>query len=202
MGFLDVMKKIGGTALPLLGAAASGPAAPLVQSLIANALGTEGSDEAISKALESDPEALLKLKTLESEERLELRRLTIEQARLAIGERQAEIAADTAQQQQVNETMRAELVASDWYKSSWRPTFGYGFTLSWLLLIGGVVYSMCFNPEQAPAVMNALVALQPLLIMGAAILGVNIHQRSKDKRAGSGHEESLSGALSTVLRGK
>ena len=57
---------------PVIGTAIGGPPGALVGSMIATALGVEDSPEAVAKELKHNPEAYVKLKQLESDERLKL----------------------------------------------------------------------------------------------------------------------------------
>ncbi len=65
----DKVKQFISGAAPVVGGLVGGPAGGAVGALIASALGTENDPEAIMKKLETDPEALIKLKQLESDER-------------------------------------------------------------------------------------------------------------------------------------
>ncbi|WP_258292100.1 hypothetical protein, partial [Escherichia marmotae] len=54
-----------GKAAPIVGGLIGGPAGAAVGGLVASALGTEATPDAISRALETDPQAAVKLKELE-----------------------------------------------------------------------------------------------------------------------------------------
>lgn len=56
-------------AAPILGSLAAGPAGGAVGALIAQKLGTASDPEAVLEAMKADPEALLKIKQLEQDER-------------------------------------------------------------------------------------------------------------------------------------
>lgn len=208
MAFLDGLKAFGKGALRFLPALAGGPAGPLIQSLVSDALGVDDDESAVLEALKNDPEALVKLKKLESDERIRLKELAIEQGKLAIQEKQAEaeqrkaeLAAETAQHSTVNETIRAELETKDRFKSYWRPMFGYVYTLSWLLLMLAVSYSIAFKPDTAVQAINAVTALQPILGVGLVVLGVVASKRSQDKQASLGVQPNgIMSAIATRIK--
>jgi hypothetical protein len=80
------------TAAPLLGGIIAGPAGAgvgQVINLVAGALGleTEATPEAIAQKLATDPEALLKLRQLETTHAEQLARIALEQARLELADR-------------------------------------------------------------------------------------------------------------------
>jgi hypothetical protein len=163
-------------ATPALGSALAGPAGGAVGGLIASALGSKESPDAVSQALESNPEAAAKLQALEQEHQREIRSMTLE--------------AETQRIKQINKTMRAELGADSGYRAGWRPTFGYAAALAWVAQIGGVVYAMVANPEYAADLINSITALTPMWSVALAVLGVNIRQRSRDKEVAAGGKSS------------
>lgn len=60
-------------AAPILGSLAAGPAGGAVGALIAQKLGTASDPEAVLEAMKADPNALLKIKQIEQDERESLR---------------------------------------------------------------------------------------------------------------------------------
>jgi hypothetical protein len=76
MNWSDVGAIIGKTA-PLLGTLLGGPAGGAVGAIIAAALGTDSTPDSVAKAVQSDPQAALKLAEIQSTERVELQRLLI-----------------------------------------------------------------------------------------------------------------------------
>ncbi|PHQ89510.1 MAG: hypothetical protein COB42_06700 [Sulfurimonas sp.] len=64
------IKELIGTVAPTLGTLLGGPVGAVAGSLIATALGVEDNPQAIEKELRSNPEAFLKLKKLDSDERI------------------------------------------------------------------------------------------------------------------------------------
>ena len=165
-------------AAPLLGSLL-GPAGTAAGSLIASALGVDESPEAVMQALQQDPQAAIKLQQIEREHKRELRRMKIE--------------AETAQITQINETMRAELKTDGWFKSGWRPTIGYVTSFSFAGLMAGLVYALFKEPGNASDIIaEASIVLTAML----TVLGVNITQRSGDKRASIG--QNTPGILGSI----
>jgi len=83
MNWKDIAGALG-KAAPVLGGILGGPAGAAVGSLVAGALGTDATPEAVSKALTQDPQALVKLKELEVNAKVQLQQLAVsaEQNRL------------------------------------------------------------------------------------------------------------------------
>lgn len=184
-------------AAPLVGSLLGGPAGGAVGSLVATALGSEATPEATAKALQADPAALERVRTLELENERELTRMHLE--------------AETARLTQVNQTMRAEAASHDAYVRRWRPTFGYVTAFTWLLqtlaLVVAVVAASLVYPERAGDIMGGLATLMGAMVtmwgIALAVLGVNVAKRSQDKQvaAGQAPDSGLLGALAKRLAG-
>lgn len=96
---------------------------------------------------------------------------------------QAQLNARVESSEQVNATMRAELAATSGYRAGWRPAIGYVCAASFGGLVAALVYAIIQEPSTAAAVVeSATVVLASML----AVLGVNVHQRSKDKQTAAG----------------
>lgn len=74
MNWSDLGKKVANFA-PLLGGVLGGPAGAGIGQILASEFGTEPEPGAIAKAIEADPNAALKLKEVQSNNRVELQRL-------------------------------------------------------------------------------------------------------------------------------
>ena len=85
MNWIKVAEQVAGSGAKLLGTALGGSVGGQVGSLVAHALGVENTPEAVSAELEKNPEAYLKLKELESNQKIELNRMALQelQAQLA-----------------------------------------------------------------------------------------------------------------------
>jgi hypothetical protein len=64
-------------AAPVVGTLVGGPAGPAVGALIASALGTEATPDAVMEKLKSDPDALLKIEKMERDERAHIREMEL-----------------------------------------------------------------------------------------------------------------------------
>ena len=69
----DTVKSLIADAAPLVGSLIGGPVGGGVGALVANALGVEHTPEAIEAEIHRNPDALLKITQMESEERIRLR---------------------------------------------------------------------------------------------------------------------------------
>ena len=83
MNWSDV-KDIVGKAAPLVGSLLGGPAGGAVGSMVAHALGTDDSPDAVVNALKANPDALVKVKQIEADhaEKLQELQVTAENNRL------------------------------------------------------------------------------------------------------------------------
>lgn len=184
-------------AAPLVGSLLGGPAGGAVGGLVAKALGTDPTPDAVGEALKADPQALERVRKLEMENERELTRMHLE----------AEIARLT----EVNKTMRAEVVSSDGYVRRWRPTFGYAVALAWVIqafgIIGACLYAAIATPTEAGPIINAVGDMVSALSMqwavALSVLGVNVAKRSQDKQVASGQQpgNGLLGTLTKRLSG-
>lgn len=95
MGWSDV-KDVVGKVAPLAGTLLAGPAGGAVGGLLASALGVEASPQAVSQAVQSDPEAALKVRQVEA--RLEA---TLIESRASV--------------------IQAEAKGESWLQRNWRP---------------------------------------------------------------------------------
>lgn len=171
----NVKKLIGGVA-PMIGTLIGGPA---VGGMVASLLGVANTPEAIEQELKNNPDALIKLKQLESDERIQLKELAFKHANIESEERKLSVV-------QQHATMQAEIASNDPWVRRWRPTFGYSVCLAWSLLFFGLAFTMIFNPKEAADLVNSIVALTPLFGIALSVLGISIHKRSVDKQVSAG----------------
>lgn len=198
MDWKQIAKKLGGAGLGLLGnAIAPGIGGPVV-AMIGEALGleTEATPEAIDKRL-NDPDAVVKLRELQSRERTRL-------AELASAERLAEIDERKAALAEINRTARAEAGTDDKFVRRWRPTMGYVVTAAfgWVTFCIGllIVVSGFRDVSQSVTTLQALSGpLMTLFGIGLSVLGVSVRERSKDKQVAAGMQPR---GLLDVIRGK
>ena len=136
MTFKDVASKIA-QAAPLLGTVLGGPAGGAIGgviSAVASAFGLKPDDvkkdpQKLVKAIETDPEAALKLKQLEMEMQSELRKLALEQDRLRLQD-----VAD-ARKRELAIVQRTGKKDINLYILAWTIVFGFFFLCGLLLYI-------------------------------------------------------------------
>lgn len=172
---------------PAIGGVLAGPAGAAAGTVLASVLGTDDSPEAVAAAIQADPEAAAKIRQAELEHATQMRKLLLES-------RTAEQAEKTARMAEINKTMRAELAHDGWWRAGWRPAVGWVMALSVLAIVGGLVASLVREPGQIEPVVDAIIAL--VVVMGP-VLGVNIHQRSRDKQVAAGIQPA--GLLQSLL---
>lgn len=161
MDWKDIAGTVG-KAAPILGTLLGGPAGGAVGGLIASVLGTGGTPDEVSTALAANPDAAVKLKQIEKDRQVELQGLAVQHA-------SAQIAAEAASVQAVNQTMQAETKAEHWPTYSWRPFCGFVFGISFF----GIYFVLPLLKMQVPSVpFEAWTAL-------GAVLGVASWFRGK-----------------------
>ena len=158
---------------PMMGTLLGGPAGAAVGGMIASALGTSSTPDAVADALRANPEAALKLRQIESDERMKLRALSVEMAK-------AEMDAAVKSAADVNKSMQSEAASEHWPTYAWRPFIGFvfGFNLFVTSMTVSAVYIavMCGNVSAAaalgslPAMVGALGAVNgaALPVIGVA----------------------------------
>ncbi len=119
----DIANDVGKVA-PLLGTLLGGPAGAAVGSIVSSALGTGNDPSSVLAGLTS-PDAAVKLKQIESDQAVNLQKLTVE----AEANR---LAAETAQAQAVNASIQAEAKSDHWPTYTWRPFIGFCFGFAWI----------------------------------------------------------------------
>lgn len=181
----DKIKEVIGNSAPLIGGLVGGPAGAGIGAIISSALGTDNNPDAIYKELTSNPDAILKLRELEFTHKMELEKLYIN--------------ADTQRLKTVNDTMRSEYQSEDKYVKRWRPTFGYAMVFTWSITWLALCYVIIWDTDKAAAVITALTGTAMMWSIALAVLGVNVHQRSKDKQTMAGFQPKT---ILEQLRGK
>ena len=80
----DNIKELIGTSAPVIGTLLGGPAGGAVGGLISKALGVENTPEAIELALTNNPDALVKIKELETSKELAILQAELERKRIDV----------------------------------------------------------------------------------------------------------------------
>lgn len=159
---------------PAVATALGGPAAGGITagaaSMVTGLLGVENSPAGLVAATQ-DPEKQAELIRINNEhrERLERMRLDAEAAHAA---------EETKRLAEVNQTIRAELVADHWWKSGWRPFNGWMLALSLAVVNFGLIAVIVMEPSRLGEVVDVLIWS---VVAQGAVQGVNIKQRSNDK---------------------
>lgn len=138
----DNVKQLIGNTAPLIGSLIGGPAGGAIGSLVASALGVENSPGAIEAELLTNPDALLKLKQLEMENAIELKRLSLEEAGLKLKQHQAELV-DTQH-------------AREQHKDHWMPNL---LAIAMVVMVAGMFAALMFGPEVPQRYDNVLMII-------------------------------------------
>lgn len=168
------IKELIGTSAPIVGGLIGGPAGATIGGLVSNVLGVEENPKTVYEELKNNPEAIVKLKEFEFQNKENLLKMRL--------------SAETNKLQIVNDTYREEIKQEDKYVKRWRPTFGYALILTWVMTWSGILYSIIFNVKEAPIIINSLVGTTMLWGVALSVLGIAVHNRSKDKQLLAGIE--------------
>ena len=168
---------------PLLGAALPIPGGAALGSIIASVFGGDANDpKSLSRAIQANPEAAVKLKQIETEHKTELERIAMQ--RMA-----NELAADTARIDSVNKTMQVESSRGG-LPAFWRPFWGIISAVAFFIKVSAISYLLVFKPEQAATAITALSSLSIFWGVPLAILGVSAYHRGVEKRIAAGEKIS------------
>lgn len=151
-----------GKAAPIVGTLLGGPAGGAIGGVIASVLGTGNNPDEVAAALSANPDALVKVKQIEADQKTRLSELAVDQAK-------AEIAAASQAISDVNKTMQAESASEHWPTYTWRPFIGF---IAGTMLIG-VYFILPLAHIPVPAVPESV------WIMIGGILGVASWFRGK-----------------------
>jgi len=184
----DKVKSLVSESAPLLGGLIGGPAGSII-SLIASSLGTDETPTAIEQAIQTDPDAALKLRTTQENNLAMLQHMALQ--------------VDQAKFTENHKTYRAELSQDDLYTKRWRPTLGYALTFSWVITWLAIAYTIIWETSNAQNIITALVNTSALWVVALGVLGVNVHSRSQDKKLQAGVLESgMFDKLKNLIGGK
>jgi len=175
----DDVKNFVGKAAPMIGTLIGGPAGTAVGGLVSSALGTDNDPDQVMQELQANPDALLKVKRLEIEQKSELRKLSIQAE-------QNRLQAETVRLQETNKTMRAEIQSEDPYVRRARPTFLYVLAFSVAAEVLLALLALIIAPDQLPALKEIYIALATPQGVGLAACGIYIKKRSDDKGVAAG----------------
>lgn len=154
-------------AAPILGTALGGPAGAAVGGIIASALGAKATPDAVSAALQADPEAMVKMKQVELDHANELVKINLEHEAAQISETQA--------------TMRAEIASNDPVVRWARPMFLYVTAFSVFVEVIIALVVVLVRPEQMGTLGTLFGALATPQSIALAACGIYLKKRSDDK---------------------
>lgn len=187
---------VGGFA-PVIGGLLGGPAGATAGALIARGLGCEETPEAVSQAIKQDPEAFVKIKKIESEERIEMANIALEEKRMLVE-------AGSKDMGTVNATMQVEAKSDKWWVSGWRPFNGFMFGITmfmvyfFLPLVFGLIEAFAEgSPELEVPEIEYFVWLA-----WASVLGVASWHRGMKQRLDSGEvgKPGIMGAIANRIK--
>lgn len=113
LSWSDVGKALGGIA-PILGTALGGPAGAVVGSMVASALGTSSTPDAVNAAVAADPANAAKILALQAQHEENLRKMNLDY-QTALVNAQAGV-------------VEAEAKSDSWLAANWRPILMLTFT--------------------------------------------------------------------------
>jgi len=184
MNWKELGRKVVKIGAPLLGTALGGPGGGALGALVASAFGVDTDDpKELMKALERDPQALVKLKELEFRHKERLEEIALERVKI-------EVEKELTQIRQVNETMRAEAKSEHWPQYSWRPFNGFMYAMA----VVCIYFALPLAGKPIPSVPEWV------WLGWGAILGVTTWDRGKQKRAMAGDKSDgvLTGAIKAI----
>ncbi|KFA98785.1 hypothetical protein [Vibrio sp. ER1A] len=143
----DKVKSMLASAAPLVGGLVGGPVGGAVGTLISSTLGVENTPEAIEHELSNNPDAILKVKQMEMDHKVELKNLALKEMSLQLDYEKAKLA-DTQD-------------ARKQHKDHWMP---WALTLILSLMVSGMFAALFFGkPPQDYA--------QVLIMIAGTVLG-------------------------------
>ncbi len=199
MNWKDIGHSIADTA-PLLGSLLGGPPGAAVGALISSAFGVKAEPDKLAEAIKADPEAALKLRQIELDNKTELERLTLQAETQKLAE-------DTKRIQAVNATMQAEARSTWWFSAFWRPFWGVTSALAFMAIVGGIIYLAATaikagNYNMLMTIPQIIMSMAALFAIPGTILGVTAWHRGQMQRIRAGEVKSvgLMGALAERIK--
>lgn len=134
---------------------------------LADRLGVPATPEAIGRKIETDPDAAVIVREVEAEVRQDL-------ARIAEADRDIMLS--------YHRVLEADQKSEGWIQARWRGIFALVFTACF----AGIVLTVCraIWISQLVGIEAVGGLLITLVLAGCAVLGVQVYQRSEEKKAG------------------
>jgi hypothetical protein len=137
--------------------------------MVSAGLGVGNTPSDVAQALTINPEIAVKLKQIESDNQVELRKLLVTSEA-------NRIAADTAAVLAVNATMQAEAKSDHWPTYTWRPAIGFAVAfntgMASLLVVMVYVAVVAGVAQAATAMTNLPMVLGALAAISATVLPI------------------------------
>ncbi len=170
-------------AAPTVGAFLGGPAGAAIGKLVSSALGVDNQPDAVMDALKSNPDALVKVKEIEANQKVQL-------AQIALGE----MGEETKQLASVNQTMQAEASSANKWAAFWRPFWGVISALAFFVVVvfaSILAYRAVVDHDGAAMTMipQFIMNMAALFTIPGGILGIAAWHRGMMQRIQAGQED-------------
>lgn len=199
MDWGSIGKTVGSFA-PVLGGLLLGPAGGKAGALISKVLGCANTPEAVSQAVQQDPEAFVKIKKIESDERVSM-------ADIALEEKTMLVKSGSQDLENVNITMREESKAEDSWTRRWRPYWGFISGTAFAIVCVGLIIIIAKavwkgDYEVMAHIPSLISAIAMLFSVPAAILGVASWHRGMKQRIDAGEvgQPGIMGAIANRIK--
>lgn len=161
-----------------------------VGQVLADALGTAPTPDAVNAALQSDPNAAAKIQAAEGVAQSKWPAL----AQIA----QAQFQANAAESDSINQTMRAELASGQkWW--TWRNLYGYSVALEATATSWVILYALVMNPQIFKNVADSFSFFISWYGMRFGLLGY-IHNQSTTEKVAAVTGQAPEGVVKSVVR--
>ena len=89
---------------------------------------------------------------------------------------------DSSSLEEINKSLRAEILSHDPYVRRMRPTFGYIMAFTWAAQMFAVAHIMITDPGNASVIIEAIESLSAIWAVGLSVLGIYVYKRSEEKK--------------------
>lgn len=138
LSWSDVGKAISGVA-PILGTALGGPAGAIVGSMVASALGTDSTPDAVTQAMAADPTSAAKILQMQNTHEEALNKMQTDYATAIVNAQGGVI--------------KAEASSGSWLAANWRPILMLSFTAIIVVNYLVVPIAQWFGVSEAPLIL-------------------------------------------------
>ncbi len=138
LSWADVGKAIAGVA-PIVGTALGGPAGAIVGSMVASALGTDSTPDAVTAAMAADPTNASKILQLQNQHEEALKQMQLNYAPAVVNAQ--------------GSVIKAEASSGSWLAANWRPILMLSFTAIIVVNYLVVPIAQWFGVSEAPLIL-------------------------------------------------